>query len=262
MYSWDTNVFLAHLKAEAGKPLADISAVADEIERGIADCIISVVVVAEMLDVIDDPQLATDFQVFMKRPNVKLVNVYPKLARKTAELRANWRSMGANNPSAPPNTCKTCGTSLGENRNIKTPDAIVLVTAMLHGVTVLHSLEPRMKRHSKTDFVDGLEICDPKLASGQMLLPEHTDDQPLVETPNEQADKTTTPVGQTEPVAPEAGTGPVRSDEHPPAEADGQEKAETAALTGRPFVKGKGSPRVTTSRDTKTDQSSPALPSE
>ena len=229
VYSWDTNVFLAHLKQEAGKPLEDIGAVADEIERGIADCVISVIVVAEMLDAIDDPQLATDFQEFMKRPNVELVNVYPKLARKTAELRKQWQYTASSTHEArQPNNCPSCGKSLGENRNIKTPDAIVLMTAMLHGATVLHSFEPGMKRHSKTTLVDGLEICDAKLYSGQLILPERNDDKPRAETTNEPAEKTPAPAGESEHVTVDAGESSVSGDEHATTEATGSGEEQIA----------------------------------
>jgi predicted nucleic acid-binding protein len=104
-YSWDTNLFIAHLKREVDKPLADIAAIANEVELGRADFVISTIVIAELLDVIDDPVLATDFQGFIRRPNVLVVSVDPRIARRTAQLRAEWRAMAA--PDDTPRNIKT-----------------------------------------------------------------------------------------------------------------------------------------------------------
>ncbi len=154
VYSWDTCVFLALLKREADKPLADIVAVATDIELGKADFVVSTIVIAEMLDLIDDLSLAAEFNGFLQRPNVLVVNVDPQIARRTARLRSEWRA------SATPD----------EKRNIKTPDAIILATAMLAGASVLHTFEPKLQRLSKTELVEQLSITSPLLASGQKVF--------------------------------------------------------------------------------------------
>ncbi len=157
-YSWDTCVFVALLKKEADKPLANIMAVANDIQLGKADFVISTIVITELLDLITDHVLADEFQAFIRRPNVLVVNVDPRVARRAARLRAEWR---------------TTAKSEKEDRNIKTPDAIIIATAILAGATVLHSLEPRFIRHHKSLLVNLLEITTPMLAGGVLVLP-HT----------------------------------------------------------------------------------------
>jgi predicted nucleic acid-binding protein len=134
------------LKREADKSLGDIIAVAQEIESREADFVVSTIVIAEMLDVIDDSGLAAAFNGFLQRPNVVVFNVDAQVARLTAELRAEWRR-----------------TSTAEHRNIKTPDAIVLATAILGGADVLHTFEPKLLRFSGTPLVSNLAITSPAL---------------------------------------------------------------------------------------------------
>ena len=155
VYSWDTNVFLALMKKETDKSLPDIEAVADEIEQGKADLVVSTVVVVEMLTVFDDPALAVSFIAFLRRPNVLLVSVDFRVARKTAELRFQWRAD------------QTHGS---DNRNIKMPDAMILATAILYQVTVLHTFDTPMQRHNKSALVSGMAITEPRLHGGQRVL--------------------------------------------------------------------------------------------
>ena len=87
IYCWDTCVFLALLKREADKDIANLLAVAAEIETGQADLIISTIVLAELLEIIGDDRLVEQFNGFCRRPNVMLANVDPRVARKAASLR-------------------------------------------------------------------------------------------------------------------------------------------------------------------------------
>lgn len=155
VYSWDTNVFLALLKREQDKPIDDIIAVAVEIETGKSDLVVSTLVIVEMLDIIDDQQLASDFHAFLHRPNVLMVNVDPEIARQTAKMRNDWRK-----------------TSNTEPRNIQPPDAIIIATAIACNADVLHSFDDKVLRFHKTDIARNMPITPPKLASGQRVLKE------------------------------------------------------------------------------------------
>lgn len=209
VYSWDTNVFLAYLNEEKDKPLADIAAVAREIELGKADFIVSTIVIAELLDLVDDESLASDFQEFIRRPNVEIVNVDPRIARRTARLRAEWRATATSDEQA---------------RNIKTPDAIIIASAMLAGATVLHSLEPRMRRHHKTALVDGLDITMPMLSGGQLVLRTVKAEKEGGEADVEEIAGTPIP---SEPFAADPGTSPSGIAEHETAaQFDGRETGE------------------------------------
>lgn len=155
VYSWDTCIFLALFKKEADKPLADIIAVANEIEVGRADMVVSTIVMTEMLDIITDPSLESDFKAFLRRPNVFVANLDPRVARKVAEIRSAWR----------------CATPEA-NGNVSVPDAAIITTAILGKATVLHSFDDKVLRFNKHSIVDGLEIIKPVLAGGQRVLPE------------------------------------------------------------------------------------------
>jgi predicted nucleic acid-binding protein len=153
VYSWDTCVFLALLLNEEDKPLDDIRAVAREVETGAADLLVSTIVVAEMLDIVDKPDLATQFEGFLRRPNVQLWNVDPRVARRTAALRADWRRQTAQ-----------------KDGNVRTPDAIVITTAVMAGATVLHSFDDKVLRFHKNPLVGDLAITLPRLAGGQKVF--------------------------------------------------------------------------------------------
>jgi predicted nucleic acid-binding protein len=157
VYSWDANVFLAHFKQEENKRehLSAICAIYDEVERGSVELLVSVIVVAEMLDLINDPKMSDEFQRLLKRPNVRLMDVTPHIARKTAELRSKWRNESHRN----------------EPRNIKTPDAIIIATAAHCGASVLHTFEDKYYKHSETPLVSNLKIIKPMLSSGQQVFP-------------------------------------------------------------------------------------------
>jgi|GEM_PF-3212689 len=159
VYSWDANVFLAHFKQEENKKeyLSAISAIYDEVERGSVELLVSVIVVAEMLDLINDPRMSDEFQRLLKRPNVRLMDVTPHIARKTAELRWKWKSRDESH--------------IDEPRNIKTPDVIIIATAAHCGASVLHTFENKYDKHSGTPLVSNLKITKPILVSGQKVFP-------------------------------------------------------------------------------------------
>lgn len=154
VYCWDTCVFLALLRQETDKDIANLLAVAAEIETGQADLIISTIVLAELLELIADNTLAEQFNGFCRRPNVMLANVDPRIARKAARLR--WLAKAPD-----------------ERNHIKklhTPDAIILATAIIHEATALHTYDPDLLRFNVTDLANNIPILQPRMSSGQNVL--------------------------------------------------------------------------------------------
>lgn len=151
VYAWDTSVFLAHLKQESDKPLADIAAVAQEVEKDDADLIVSLTTKMELLDIVDNPKIAALFEGFLQRRNVMLIDVNPTVADTVLAVRFKG------NRSTP-------------KRNVKLGDAQIVGTAIVYGADVLHTFDPGLLKLSGSPIVDGLHIALPKLLSGQKVL--------------------------------------------------------------------------------------------
>ncbi len=145
-YCWDTSVFLAWLKAEISAPLADIELVVGEIESRAASLIVSVTTCTEILETKHTPDQWNAFNLFLKRSNVILANTTLPIA----QLASSIRSRGA-----------------AENRNIKTPDAQILATAILYKADALHSLDLHHISLNGSAVVDGLRITPPLPLGGQ-----------------------------------------------------------------------------------------------
>jgi predicted nucleic acid-binding protein len=149
-YCWDTSVFLAWIKAEAGAPLDDIQLVAKEIDADRANLIVPVTIYTEVVGTKQTKRQLKQFDLFLKRSNVQVIDTTIAIAQKAADIR---------------------GKALRQKRSIKTPDATVIATAIIYGADVLHSLDERMIKLSGGQVVDGLEITSPVLLSGQKALP-------------------------------------------------------------------------------------------
>lgn len=151
VYSWDTCVLIAHLTNELDKPLEDIRAVAKDVDTDRADLVLSVTTLIEFEDLIDNERLSADFNGFLSRPNVLLVDVNVPVAKKTREVRMAAR---ASTPT----------------RSIKIPDAQIIATAILYGADVLHTFDTKLLNVSMSPIVDSLPIRVPCLLSGQKVL--------------------------------------------------------------------------------------------
>ena len=68
-------------------PLDDIALVADEIDASRADLIMSAIVYSEILEAKHSKQQMKQFQMFLKRSNVIVVDVTIGMAQKAAEIR-------------------------------------------------------------------------------------------------------------------------------------------------------------------------------
>ena len=112
----------------------------------------SAIVYSEILEAKHSKQQMKQFQMFLKRSNVIVVDVTIGMAQKAAEIRGK-------------------AAKAKEKRRLKTPDAIVIATALVYGADVLHSFDPHLVNLSGTAIVDGLKITHPHLITGQRALP-------------------------------------------------------------------------------------------
>lgn len=158
-YCWDTSVFLAWLKKEPHAPLSDIEAVLEEVYSKRSVLIVSVVTYTEILKAKHSQKQRDAWEGFLKRSNVLRVDVTFPIAQKAEEVRSRGITMSKKH----------------EERNIKTPDAQVIATAIVQRADVLHSLEPKHLAMSGGPIVDGLKITKPCLATGQMTFLEPID---------------------------------------------------------------------------------------
>lgn len=140
-YAWDTSVLIAWLSDESGTPLDDIGLVVDEIDKETANLVISVTTFSEILETKYTTEQIDKLNQFLQRSNVIKVETSFRIAKKASEIRAAGQK---------------------EGRNIKTPDAQILATAIVIGANVLHSLDERALKLNRSPIVDGLEITVPK----------------------------------------------------------------------------------------------------
>jgi len=148
-YSWDTSVFIAWIAEEQDKPLADIQVVVEEINFGKAVLIVPVTVYTEILRTKYTQEQLDKFDGFLKRSNVIRVDTTFPIAQKASRIR---------------------GMGEAENRKIKTPDAIIMATAILYKADVLHSFDPDQLNLHESIIVDGLRITRPISLTGQRGL--------------------------------------------------------------------------------------------
>ena len=143
IYCWDTDVTLAWFKAEQDKPLADMESVVNDIAGNKATLLLSVITYAEILDTARSGNAAQLFRAFCKRSSVFLAGVNLRIAEKAAEIRERGEKVG---------------------RKIKTPDAFIMATAIVHAATVLHSFD--MVNLNGSPIVENLWICGPVKLQG------------------------------------------------------------------------------------------------
>lgn len=147
-YCWDSDVTLAWFKAEQNHPLDNMRLVVQEITGGKANLLLSVVTYIEVLNIAQSGTAAIQFRQFLKGDNVFLAQV----DRRVAELATGIREAACN-----------------DGMNIKTPDAIIMATAINYSASVLHSFD--MKKHNGRPLARGMKIMSPQPLSGQMPLP-------------------------------------------------------------------------------------------
>ncbi|MBI3465125.1 MAG: PIN domain-containing protein [Planctomycetes bacterium] len=150
-YAWDTSVLIAWLSDEATAPLGDIGLVVDEIDREKepANLIISVTTFSEILESKHTSEQIEKLGRFLLRSNVISVDTTFPIAQKASQIR---------------------NAGLKEGRKIKTPDAMIIATAVLLRADVLLSLDDVMLKLSESPIVDGLRITLPRPLSTQRGL--------------------------------------------------------------------------------------------
>lgn len=158
-YCWDTSVFLGWINREAAAPQADIEAVLTEIYAKRGTLIVSVVTYTEILSAKHTAKQQQIWDAFLKRSNVLRVDVTFPIAQKAEEVRSRALSLGPKS----------------ERRKIRTPDAQIIATAIVHQADVFHSLEPKHIALSGSPIVDGLTITKPSLVGGQKTFLEPAD---------------------------------------------------------------------------------------
>src|SRR5262245_24739625 len=118
---WDSNVVIAWFREEKDKPLADIALVVERIDAGQINLILPVTVIAELLEGKFKPEQWARLQQWLKRSNILAAPTTTLIAEKAAMIRQ-------------------LALESKEHRSIKTPDATIIATAILHQVRCLHTL--------------------------------------------------------------------------------------------------------------------------
>lgn len=149
-YCWDSNVFIAWLASEADKPLADIGAVVDEVDKGEASMLVPATVVAEIFEIEGNAAGLDAFRQFLHRSNVVFVETTMDIANRAAEIRRLLRAAG--------------------RHLIRTPDATVAATAVSLRADVLHTFDNHLLALNRDPIVEGLPIERPRPLGGQMGL--------------------------------------------------------------------------------------------
>lgn len=151
-YCWDSNVLIAWVAEEAGAPLDDMQLVMNEIDAGTAALLVPVTAYSEVLEAKNTPEQMTKFRRFLERSNVVVADTTKAIAEKAGEVRSR-------------------GMQAKPKRDIKTPDATFIATAIIYRADAFHTLETsQLPKLSKTAIVDNLFICSPGPLSGHRSL--------------------------------------------------------------------------------------------
>lgn len=150
-YSWDTSVFLAYLNNESGAPLAVMAEILHEVEQDKAIMVVSVIVVTEILQAKHSKEQYEAFRKLLNRSSVEVIDLTLGLSEKVEAIRSAAVEAG---------------------HSIRTPDATIIATAIVHKADELHTLEGQkgMRALHGSALVDGLRITEPRDISGQGLL--------------------------------------------------------------------------------------------
>ena len=151
-YCWDTCVLIAWIREEADKPLADISAVVEQIDDGRVNLILPVTCYSELLESRFTPDQLKSIDEWMKRSNIVLANTTQIVAQKARDIRSKALTKKPHPVS------------------IKQPDAIVMATAIVFDADVLHTFDEKMLNLGGSEILEGLKVTPPMDISGQRAL--------------------------------------------------------------------------------------------
>lgn len=140
---WDACVFTALLKGEQRAPdeISGLREIVDLVDRKQVVLITSTLIETEVIGEIDDTSLQQRFETLFQRPNIVQVAASAEILRKAGLIRKAARD---------------------SKRNLKTPDAIYVATALLHAASSLQTFDDKLLAVSGTAIVDGLQITKPR----------------------------------------------------------------------------------------------------
>ena len=139
-YYWNTDVFLAWLKAEQGR-VELVDAIVSEAHKGEAVIVTSVITRTEIFEGSLDEEMRTKFKLVMGTRYMCQVNVDPAVADLARELREHYKAKG---------------------QSLKTPDAQHLATAILHKVNAFHAFDDKLLRYDGNVAGRALRVCKPE----------------------------------------------------------------------------------------------------
>ena len=145
-YSWDSTAMIAWLSDEKGAPLGNIDVVVAEIDLKLANLLLAVTVITEILESKHTPEQMDRFNKFLKNPNVITGDTTAPIAMRASRIRSDGAATG---------------------RSLKTPDATIMATSIIYRVDALHTLEPKLINLTGMPLVDGLRISLPIAFHGQ-----------------------------------------------------------------------------------------------
>jgi predicted nucleic acid-binding protein len=152
--AWDSCVFLAWFQGEEDKPLGDIEELLKDIADARITLVVSAIVGAEVLDRAGQNPVRTQFREFIRRTNVIGANADFRVAEIAADIREKAVSAQAR------------GLIL---KGVKAPDALIVATALVYRVDVLHTFDPVLLGLNGSTIVDGLRITEPMADQGRMF---------------------------------------------------------------------------------------------
>jgi len=141
---WDSVVFSKVLNGGQGlsaDEISGLSEVVDLADRGQVLIVTSALIEIEVLGEIGDETIRARTAQLFERANIVAVEPSRVIIARAGKIREQGRLYG---------------------RNIKTPDAIFVATAIVHGAKTLHTFDGKLIALSGLDFIDGLPITKPR----------------------------------------------------------------------------------------------------
>jgi len=143
---WDSCIFLAWFNKESDKPLGEIERTLRLIVDQKLDLLVSVVSIVEVLDKAGASPAGTQLRGFIRRPNVILADVDPRVAIAASEIRTAGLAAYE---------------SGGLRQAIKIPDTLIAATAVIYRSSILYTFDPILTAISGWDVVNKLQIAAP-----------------------------------------------------------------------------------------------------
>jgi len=142
-YCWDSSVFIALLTGEerAEGETEGLLEIVDAADCGKAVIVASAQVMTEVLPDLDDPTVSRRLEDLFKRAAFQMFDINQPILTKARNIRRLGRQNG---------------------RSIKSPDAVIAATAIIHEVDALHTFDGQLLNLSGEPEVDGLVICKPQ----------------------------------------------------------------------------------------------------